>query len=87
MSTCIQTLIEKLTDTAQRFRLGQEAEASQRLKQCLDLLEPMLPNLIKADEILNKTPEMLAAQERHDWLALADNLEYELPMLLGDKQV
>lgn len=76
------TLITKLIDTAHRFRLGEEAEGSRHLRVCLDHLEPLLSNLTDANLILEKLPEMMAAQERHDWLALADYLEYELPPLL-----
>jgi hypothetical protein len=79
------TLITQLVETAHRFRLGEEAEASRNLRQCLDNLEPLLVNLKHANLILNKVPEMMAAQERHDWLALADYLEYELPILLQDE--
>lgn len=79
------TLITKLIDTAHRFRLGEEAEASRNLRQCLDHLEPLLANLANSKLILKEVPKMIAAQERHDWLALADYLEYELPILLQDE--
>ncbi len=84
MTNCTpDTLIEKLIETAHRFRLGQEAEGSQRLRECIDHLEPMLPTLQQANQVIQLVPLMLAAQERHDWLGLADYLEYELQQLLA----
>ena len=83
MNICsTETLTEKLINTAHTLRMGQEAEGSMRLRECLDHLEPMLPTLINSPAILAKIPDMLAAQERQDWLGLADFLEYELPKLL-----
>lgn len=83
MNNCAkEALKEKLIDTANKLRLGQEAEGSQRLRECLDHLESMLPTLTHSQSILAKVPEMLAAQDRHDWMGLADYLEYELPPLL-----
>lgn len=80
-----EALISKLIYTAQLFRLAQEAEASLHLRQCIELLEPLLNNLNQGKLIVELLPGMMAAQERHDWLALADYLEYELPILLQDE--
>ena len=76
------TLIEKLIATAHTLRLGHEAEGAQRLRECLNHLEPMLAFLPHSSQILALIPSMLAAQDRHDWLGLADYLEHELPALL-----
>ncbi|MCG9737605.1 hypothetical protein L1D32_05495 [Shewanella insulae] len=70
------------TEAARSFRLGQEAEGSQRLREGLDLLEPLLSSHPQAQLIFQLIPNMLAAQERHDWLGLADYLEHELCALL-----
>ncbi|ABO23204.1 hypothetical protein SHLO109777_11265 [Shewanella loihica] len=70
-------------EAAHAFRLGQEAEGSQRLREGLDLLEPLLSSHPKAQVIFQLIPNMLAAQERHDWLGLADYLEHELSALLS----
>ncbi|WP_076410863.1 hypothetical protein [Shewanella sp. UCD-KL12] len=80
------TLKEKLVSTAQLLRLGQEAEGSKRLRECLDHLEPMLPTLTNSQAILASVPAMLSAQERQDWLGLADTLEYEITALLNQQQ-
>jgi len=77
------TLAEKLITTAHAFRLGHEAEGSQRLRECLDHLEPMLASLQQNQQILPLIPNMLGAQEHHDWLGLADCLEHELAPLLA----
>lgn len=78
----VYSLIAKLIATAHKFRLGREAEASQQFRECLNLLEPILKSAPQADEITLILPAILAAQERYDWLALADYLEYELPSML-----
>ncbi|MDO6774771.1 hypothetical protein Q4591_05325 [Shewanella sp. 3_MG-2023] len=68
--------------TAIKFRLGQEASASQQFRECINLLEPLLKNHHNAVNIMKILPEILASQEKHDWICLADYLEYELPILL-----
>lgn len=79
-----ETLTEKLISTAHKLRMGQEAEGAKRLRECLDHLESMLPNLINSPAILAKVPDMLAAQKRQDWLGLADTLEFEITNLVKD---
>ncbi|GIU46257.1 hypothetical protein [Shewanella algidipiscicola] len=80
------TLIIKLISAAHKFRLGHEADGSHDFAQCIDLLKPILPELQNAVTVVELFREMLAAQERHDWLALADSLEYDLPLLLRAQQ-
>ncbi|MCU8040222.1 hypothetical protein ACRN97_06960 [Shewanella baltica] len=80
----LQELTDQLINTAYHFRLGQEADGSKKLRECLNIIEPMIETLdadIKS-KILKIIPPMLTAQENHDWLALADFLEYEIPILL-----
>ncbi|HHQ4592457.1 TPA: hypothetical protein ACSP2D_001707 [Aeromonas veronii] len=64
--------ITRLTALAHQFRLGQSVAASQALPELLQavLTEQgnLPPGLVAA---------MLQCQERHDWLGLADYLEYE----------
>lgn len=79
-----QALDVQLINTAQQFRLGKEAEASKRLRTCIDLLESELKKLKDTSAISNIMPLMLAAQERQDWLGLADYLEYELAYILNN---
>ncbi|WP_413736104.1 hypothetical protein [Shewanella sp. BJSY2023SW005] len=77
------TLTDQFITAAHAFRLGHEAEGSQLLRECLDQLEPLLTELPHSEAIIQLLPHMLAAQERHDWLGLADYLEYELKALLS----
>jgi hypothetical protein len=77
-----QTLIEKLRLTANAFRLGKEGQACESFRECIDLLAPMMSQL-PAAELTTYMSAILAAQERHDWLAVADGLEYELILLLS----
>lgn len=80
----LQNLTNQLINTAHHFRLGREADGSKKLRECLNIIEPMIETLdadVKS-KILKIIPPMLAAQENHDWLALADFLEYEIPILL-----
>ncbi|MFQ2243446.1 hypothetical protein [Aeromonas enteropelogenes] len=74
------SLTAQLTALAQRFRLGLSLEAIQTLPALLEQAaseslswpaqqQQLLPVLIK---------RILEQQEREDWLALADELEYEL---------
>ena len=77
------SLTAQLTALAQRFRLGLSLEAIQTLPALLEQAaseslswpaqqQQVLPVLIK---------RILEQQEREDWLALADELEYELVTL------
>ncbi|MCC4832684.1 hypothetical protein LMH66_08565 [Shewanella sp. 10N.7] len=75
-------LIELLKQTSEKFRLGKEAEASQMFRQCINILEQILKYHGNAHHISALLPMILEAQERHDWLGLADYLEYEIPSLL-----
>ena len=79
----IEVLIMKLILTASKFRLGYEADGSHDFAHCIDQLKPLLPELTNAETVVALFRDMLAAQERHDWLSLADSLEYDLPLLLN----
>lgn len=73
---------DNLQRTADLFRLGQEATASVELRLLLDQIEKNHSKLIQSDEFNKLLPLMLIAQEQHDWLGLADYLEYELMALV-----
>lgn len=75
-------LTDTLISTAHKFRFGKEAEAAQALRQCIDRLEPLSSQLPQAT-FMAYMSAILAAQERYDWLAIADTLEYELVQLLA----
>ncbi|WP_042012693.1 hypothetical protein [Aeromonas fluvialis] len=77
-------LTVQLTTLAHRFRLGLSLEAIQTLPVLLEQAaseslswpvqqQQLLPVLIK---------RILEQQEREDWLALADEIEYEFVALL-----
>lgn len=74
-------LIQLLIFTAHQFRLAREAEGLDHFKLCIDEIEKKQFYMMKEEfEILQYS--MLTAMERHDWLSLADDIEYELPMLI-----
>jgi hypothetical protein len=68
--------------TSNLFRLGREAEAAKQFHLCIDLLEPQLATHKNRQSIISVIPQILAAQERNDWLSLADFLEYDLVEIL-----
>lgn len=79
------TLAGHLSDTAIAFRLGIEGEANERFALLIDTLEEELQsapaeNLSHLSLLL---PEVFAAQQRQDYLNIADLLEYRLLPLLG----
>lgn len=75
MSVSLQDSLQK---TASLFRLGKEAMASVELRLCLDAIDENCPELVRDTTFQQILPSMLQAQEQHDWLSLADYLEYEL---------
>ena len=74
-----------LRQAALAFRLGQEATGCERLTGFIDGLLPTLgnasPDLVhQLERVLG---EALQAQQRKDFILVADLLEYELAPLLG----
>lgn len=80
-----QRLQESLTEAASAFRLGREGEASEALTALVDALVATLSQASPNDLALLTVllPEILAAQDRQDFLQIADLLEYRLAPLLG----
>lgn len=74
-------LRKQLITTAHSFRLGREAEGSENLLICINEIERQHHQILQP-EFKYLLHSMLKAQENHDWLSLADYLEYELPPLL-----
>lgn len=68
---------ETLQSCAHAFRLGQEALACQLWGQLVSAMAAN-ENLMADGRFQALLPQMLAAQERKDWLGLADDIEYEL---------
>lgn len=78
------TLHEELKSAADRFRLGREAEGNAALARLLDRLQAELadsgPNALAP--LFPTFRAIMAAQERGDWLFVADLLEHELGRML-----
>lgn len=74
-------------EVGRSLRLGMEAQGCATLVLCLNQLERRLPlfpvELIQ--KILLLLGQALAAQERKDYLQVADILEYEIAPLLQQK--
>lgn len=80
MTTLPQELQENLTDAASAFRLGREGEASEALTALIDVLVATLPQVSPKDlaSLTVLLPAILEAQNRQDFLHIADLLEYRL---------
>ena len=75
-------------DSAEAFREGQINDGSAGVVALIDAM-PTLMRSVAEDEVaqLNETfTEMLAAQERQDYPALADLLDGQLLAILGSNQ-
>lgn len=80
----IQQELDLLFETVAAFRLGIEGMAGDRLAQFTEHLELLLvtvppARLPQIGQVLNDT---LLAQQRHDYVEVADRLQYELAPLL-----
>ena len=69
------------------FRLGRDVEAALRMVAVFEGLMKALPGC--APDVARQCPgvlnALLAAQERQDWLGLADTLEVDLLQLLAQE--
>lgn len=75
-----------LQTLAQKFRLGRHVEACLSV---VDLLNALLPLVANSDTKQKQQfhyylKEILMAQERQDWLCMADYLEYEMVALFDE---
>lgn len=84
--TSTAQLITMLKETANLFRLGQEASASKQLRICLDNLEESHQRVIQNPEFNNVLHCALNAQSHQDWLGLADYLEFDITQLLSQPE-
>lgn len=71
-------------EVGRALRLGMEAQGSAALVHCLDKLQQRLCELPgeTTNAILLHLEQALAAQQRKDYLLVADLLEYEIAPLL-----
>ncbi|PVZ41562.1 hypothetical protein [Pseudomonas sp. CC120222-01a] len=65
-------------ECAALFRLGRDVEGALRMVELFDVAMPHVEPQAGAAVL----QAMLAAQQRQDWLSLADYLEYELRHLI-----
>ena len=77
----IDNYSDYLAEVIESFRLGREGQGSAALAKLIDLLLPMLEQrkgeIVQDDIILLNN--IITAQERGDYLYVADILEYLLP--------
>lgn len=71
-------LSELLSTTATEFRLGHECHANALYQQTLNALVQWIEAATQPQAYTPLLRQLLAAQERSDWLDIADTLEYEL---------
>ncbi len=79
--------LERLVRSAEfSFRLGLEGRGSAALADLVDRLGPLLASRAGlAARVAPHLGALVAAQERGDWIGLADGLGHEfLPALLGE---
>lgn len=73
--------LQSLRSAAVAFRLGMEAQGNEAFVGFVDRLAPLLADPERAQaagEIGPFLPEIVAAQQRGDFLRVADLLEYEV---------
>ncbi len=71
-----------LSDTASLFRLGQEGKANAQYQQIIGQVQAWITASKNKEAYMPVLTQLLNAQERKDWLDLADTLEYELTALI-----
>lgn len=66
------------------FRLGRDVEAAVEMVSLFEAVMPLFERAPQALQAQSATllAQILAAQQRQDWLCVADNLEYELLELI-----
>lgn len=62
------------------FRLGRDVEGAVEMVTLFEAVMPLFERASQALQAQSATllAQILAAQQRQDWLCVADNLEYEL---------
>lgn len=71
-------------ELALEFRLGKNTQAALEMAEMVNTLIAIFPTTAPASvqQLGHILGQILQCQERHDWLGLADYLEYELQELL-----
>lgn len=87
--SALSQCIDECRQCAGLFRLGRDVEAALAMVDLFDEAQRLL--LAAPEDVQLKwtqvLTQMLACQERQDWLGLADFMEYELVNLLDSVQV
>ena len=84
-----QLCLANLNAAANSFRVGMEAQGNDRLSKCIDALWSGLnqgalqPVSLASAHLLPILEDLLAAQDRGDYLYVADLLEYGISRYLG----
>ncbi len=84
MTTVLQDCQQQAMETAINFRIGQNIKAQRALPLLIQQLIQSFPkeNAHQVQLLRLIVQGIHEAQEKHDWLGLADYLEYELQELL-----
>lgn len=77
------TIKEQCIALAHNFRLGLHVESALQLPDLVEQALHTIPSEQHRD-VVAIVSALLACQERHDWLGLADWLEGELAILLSE---
>lgn len=87
--SALEQCVDECRQCAGLFRLGRDVEAALVMVDVFDEAQRLLSTAprdiqLKWTQVLT---QMLACQERQDWLGLADFMEYELVDLLESVQL
>lgn len=87
--TAIDKCMDECRECAGLFRLGRDVEAALEM---VDVFEGAQQSLLSASADVQQSwaavlTQMLACQERQDWLGLADCMEFELIELLQNARL
>jgi hypothetical protein len=77
--TLPENVVEEARECAKLFRLGRDIEGALKMVELIDRSLPMMEGIAaeRQAEWGRVLSEILACQERQDWLGLADWLEVE----------
>lgn len=86
MNENLENVFKKLSDIVVCARTGSYSDAASKLNSCLQDLQPILLSGTIPPEYLKKLTYSLETvflmQKQNDWVAMADVIEFELPVLL-----
>ncbi|MGI2259520.1 hypothetical protein [Shewanella sp. GXUN23E] len=80
------SLTKRLQQAATAFRLGQEGRGNGLYREIIDDIQQLIQTSPHQAEYLPLLSRLLQAQQRHDWLDIADTLEYEITALIQHQE-